>query len=223
VKATGDGGASARLGRLGMHLEVATITWNVVEAGMAVVSGVLAASVALTGFGVDSAIEVISAALVLIRLRAGLAGREPDETAERRTMRAVALCFLALAVYLVADGVAALVTNARPQISPVGIVITALALVVMPTLAVAKVRTGRPMGNPLLIADAGETRLCAALAAATLVSVALYAGLAWGWADPVAGFVIAAVALWEGRRPGRASWVVSEVLSLPCGPRHDVR
>ncbi|MHB1555727.1 MAG: cation transporter [Acidimicrobiales bacterium] len=192
-------GSPSPLMRQGLRLEVATIAWNCIEAVVAVASGIIAASVALTGFGVDSAIEVVSAILVLRRLRAALVGGEPDQDRERRTLRLVAGCFVALATYLVADGATTLASRARPDTSPAGIVITALALLVMPVLGFQKVRAGRAMGSALLVADAAETWLCAAMALATLISLALYAGFSWRWVDPTAGFVIAAVALWEAR------------------------
>ena len=96
------------------RLEVVTVAWNAVEAGVAVVSGLLAGSVALTGFGLDSGIEVVSALIVLSRLRAALAGRAADEGRERRALRALAVAFFALAAYLTVDGIHSLVTSADP-------------------------------------------------------------------------------------------------------------
>jgi divalent metal cation (Fe/Co/Zn/Cd) transporter len=188
-------------------LEVATIGWDAAEALVAIAAGALAGSVSLTGFGLDSAIEVLAASLVLARLRTFLGGGAPDEGRERRTLRVVAATFFALALYLVVDGAFALATGARPATSPAGIAVTAAALVVMPALALAKRRTGRRLGGPggrpeagrLLVAEASESLVCASLSAATLLALVLNASLGWTWVDPAAGFVIAAFALREGR------------------------
>jgi divalent metal cation (Fe/Co/Zn/Cd) transporter len=182
------------------RLEAATITWNTIEAAVAVVSGLLAGSVVLTGFGLDSGIEVASALLVLHRLLAAGHG-EADEVRERRALRGIAVTFFALAVYLTTDGVHSLVTASRPDTSPAGIAISAAALVVMPVLARAKQATGRRINGPLgalVLADAAETRLCALLAVATLAGLLAYDLAGWWWADPAAGFVIVYFALREG-------------------------
>ena len=183
------------------RLEVVTVGWNAVEAGVALVSGLFAGSVALTGFGLDSATEVASALIVLSKLQAALAGRDPDEGRERRALRALAATFFAIATYLTADGIRSLVTASRPDTSPAGIAISAAALVVMPVLAYAKQVTGRRIGGPLgalVLVDAAETRLCALLAATTLGGLLAYSVAGWWWADPVAGFIVVGFALQEG-------------------------
>ncbi len=182
------------------RLEAATVGWNTIEAAVAVVSGLLAGSVALTGFGLDSGIEVASALIVLARLRAGADG-EANETRERRALRAIAVTFFALAVYLTADGIHNLVTASRPDTSPAGIAISTAALVVMPVLARAKAAVGRRIDGPLgalVLADAAETWLCALLAAATLGGLLAYSIAGWWWADPAAGFVVVYFAISEG-------------------------
>jgi len=184
------------------RLEGVTVAWNTVEAAVAFVSGLLAGSVALTGFGLDSGIEVASALLVLNRLRAASSGGEPDEAKEKRALRAVAALFFVLAAYLVADGIHSLVAGDRPSTSVSGIVVTAAALIVMPLLSAAKARVGRLIGGPigsLVLADAAETKLCALLSIATLAGVVAYSTAGWWWADPVAGFVIVYFAVREGR------------------------
>ena len=183
-------------------LEAATVGWNTVEAGVALTSGVVAGSVALTGFGLDSGIEVASALLVLSRVRAAASGGEPDEAREKRALKAVAGLFFVLAAYLVADGIHSLVAGDHPDTSFAGIVIAGAALVVMPVLSSAKARVGRRIGGSigsLVLADAAETKLCALLAVATLVGLVAYSAVGWWWADPVAGFVIVYFAIREGR------------------------
>ncbi len=178
--------------------EAATVSWNTLEAAVAVIGGLIAGSVALTGFGLDSGIEVLSALIVLSRLRSGT---EPNEERERRALRAIAVTFFALAVYLTADGIHNLVIANRPDTSAAGIAITAAALIVMPLLARAKQNIGRRIDGPLgalVQADAAETRLCALLAVATLVGLVAYAAAGWWWADPIAAFVVVYFALREG-------------------------
>jgi divalent metal cation (Fe/Co/Zn/Cd) transporter len=184
------------------RLEGVTVAWNTVEAAVALVSGLLAGSVALTGFGLDSGIEVASALLVLNRVRAAASGKEPDEAKEKRALRAVAALFFVLAAYLIADGIHSLVVGDRPNTSVSGIVVTAAALVVMPLLSAAKARVGGRIGGSigaLVLADAAETKLCALLSVATLAGVVAYSAAGWWWADPVAGFVIVYFAIREGR------------------------
>ena len=189
-----------------MRVEYLTLGWNTVEAVVAMVSGVVAASVALTAFGIDSAIELVSAAVVLVRLRALLARGEPDERKERRALRIVAVCFFALAAYVIIDATVSLARGDHPAVSLAGIAISVAALVVMPTLAVAKHRVAGhldrkslPGAAALLRADAAETGLCAVLAATTLLGLGLNAAFGWWWADPVASFAVVYFAIQEGR------------------------
>jgi divalent metal cation (Fe/Co/Zn/Cd) transporter len=182
-----------------VRLEQLTVGYNIVEGVIAVTFGLLAGSIALTGFGFDSWIEVAAATVVLHRLLAGLRHGEVDEAKERRALRFVAVTFFGLAAYVTVEGVRDLLVAARPETSTVGIVLTAASLVVMPTLARFKRRAGLAMGSALVVADAAETRLCAWLSVSTLAGLAAYAAIGWSWIDPAAGFVIAAFALKEGR------------------------
>ncbi len=186
--------------RTARRLELLTVGWNGFEAGVAVISGLAANSIALTGFGLDSGIEVVSALIVLGRLRAGLDGRT-DERRERRALRAVGVTFFLLAAYLTIDGLDKLVTGSRPSTSPTGVAISVAALCVMPTLALAKGRVARRLDGSLravVLADAAESRLCALLALTTLAGLLAYMIAGWWWADSVAGFAVAALALREG-------------------------
>lgn len=189
----------ARPARIAIALLWVTIVYNVVEAVVAVSAGIVAGSVSLTGFGFDSAIEVASATIVLHRLRAEIRHGDVDEVKERRALKAVAVTFFALALYLVVEGIRDLVTGAEPETSVVGIVLTALSVLIMPTLARYKRVNGERLGNSLVIADAAETKLCSWLSVSTLTSLVLFAIVGWTWLDPVAGFVIAYFAIREGR------------------------
>ena len=180
----------ARLRRRGSGLEYASMAWMTAEAAVAITAGVIASSIALVGFGLDSVIEFFAAAIVVWQLR--------GEDRETRAVRLIGVTFFALAAYLAVEGIRDLAGQARPEQSIAGLAVTAAALVVMPLLAVAKRRTGRALGNRTLIADSTETAFCAVTSAATLLGVGLNAGLGWWWADPVAALVIAALAVKEG-------------------------
>ncbi len=187
----------ARLRRRGFWLEYASMAWMTAEAAVAVTAGVLASSIALTGFGLDSVIEFFAAAVVVWQLR-GVEEQEEGEERETRAVRLIAVTFFALALYLAVEGIRDLATHARPGQSAAGLAVAGAALLVMPALAVAKRRTGRALGNRTLIADSAETAFCAFTSAATLLGVGFNTWLGWRWADPAAALIIAALAVREG-------------------------
>jgi divalent metal cation (Fe/Co/Zn/Cd) transporter len=185
---------AARLRRRGFWLEYASMAWMTAEAAVAITAGILASSVALTGFGLDSVIEFFAAVIVVWQLRGGLAGQQR----ETKAVRLIGVTFFALAFYLAAAGIRDLVAGAQPRASGPGLAIAAAALLVMPGLAMAKRRTGRALGNRTLVADSAETAFCAATSAATLLGVGLNAWAGWWQADPIAALAIAALAIKEG-------------------------
>jgi divalent metal cation (Fe/Co/Zn/Cd) transporter len=188
---------AAELGRLrcrGFRLEYATIAWMAAEAAVAITAGLVAASIALTGFGLDSVIELFSATIVIWQLRGEISGQDR----QTRAVRLIGVTFFALAAYLTVESIRDLATQARPGQSIPGLAVTAAALIVMPVLVVAKRRTGQKLGNPTLVADSAETAFCAFTSAAALVGVGLNAWLGWWWADPAAALVIAVLAVREG-------------------------
>lgn len=190
------------LTRRALRLVQVTVAYNVVEGVVAVTAGLLAGLVSVVGFGIDSGIESVAAVLVALRLSARLRhgdGVEPDEARERRTLRLVALTFYGLAAYVTVEGVRGLVTGDVPDSSPVSVGLLALSLVVMPVLAAAKTRVGRALGDPLILAEAAETRICVLLSASTLLGLGLHQLTGAGWWDPLAGLVIAVLAVREGR------------------------
>ena len=182
-----------------VRLEQFSIAWMLIEAAVAVTAGIVAGSLALTSFGFDSVIELVSATLVLGRLRAELTGGRPSEQAERQVLRIIAVTFFVLAAYVVIGSGIDLATQARPERSPIGIGLTVAALLVMPLLGWRKRRVGTSLHNPLVLADAAETILCATLAATTLLGLVLFAAFSWWWADPVAALAVAYFAVREGR------------------------
>jgi divalent metal cation (Fe/Co/Zn/Cd) transporter len=181
----------------GRRLEYFTIAWNSFEAAVALFSGLLAGSIALVGFGLDSVIETISARILLWRLRA-----EDDplrrESRERAAHRLVGICFLALAVYVAAESLRALWTKAQPERSIPGILIALAAVVVMPLLGRAKRRVAAQMGSGALHADSRQADFCAYLSAILLAGLLLHAVLDWWWADPVAALVMTPIIAREG-------------------------
>jgi cation diffusion facilitator family transporter len=183
-----------------VRLEYFTISWNVVEAVVAIGAGLLAGSVALVGFGVDSGIEVISAVGLLWRLRkAGPYAEVSEESAaEKRALHIVAATFFLLATYITYEAIDSLIEREEPLTSPVGIVLSVLSLAIMPGLAWAKQRTGQEMGSRALVADSKETWVCSYLSLALLVGVGLYAIAGWWWADPLAALAMLPVILWQG-------------------------
>lgn len=182
-------------------LVAATISYNVVEAVVALVAGHRASSTALVGFGLDSVVEVSSAAAVAWQFSARDAGVR--EARERSALRVIALSFFAMAAYVGVTSVAALLGARSAEESGVGLVLAALSLVVMPVLSLTQRRTGRRLGSASAVADSKQTMLCTYLSAVLLVGLVLNAWLGWGWADPAAGLVIAALAVVEGRRAWR--------------------
>ncbi len=199
--------------RRAVLLEQITIGYNVLEGVIAVAFGLLAGSVALVGFGFDSWIEVAAAAVVLHRLLAEIRGGDVDEAKERRALRFVAITFFVLAAYVVVEGARDLLTDARPDASPVGIALTGLSLIVMPLLARAKRQAGEAMGSRLVLADAAETQLCAWLSVSTFAGLLGFAMFGWTWLDPLAGFVIAGFAIMEGRE----AWAGEVACDDDCG------
>ena len=195
------GGLAARralLARRVRLLVAATITYNVVEAVVAIAAGAAASSTALIGFGLDSVIEVSSAAAVAWQF----AGRDP-EAREKVALRIIAVSFFALAAYVTVESVRALAGGGEAEHSTVGLVLAALSLLVMPVLSHAQRRAGRELGSRSAVADSRQTLLCTYLSAVLLVGLGLNSLFGWSWADPLAALVIAVVAVKEGREAWR--------------------
>ena len=175
-------------------LVAATITYNVIEAVVALVAGTVASSAALIGFGLDSVIEVASAAAVAWQF----SGSDP-EARERAALRVIAVTFFALAAYVTVEALRSLFGAAEAAPSTVGIVLAAVSLLVMPFLSYAQRRAGRELGSASAVADSKQTLLCTYLSGVLLLGLVLNSLFGWSWADPVVALVIAAVAVKEGR------------------------
>lgn len=182
-----------RLHRRVRFIVAFTITYNVLEAVIAIWAGVLASSAALIGFGLDSVVEVLSAGAVAWQFT-----RKNPERWEKATVRAIGLAFFALAAYVTIDAILSLVSRDAPEHSPLGLGITALSLLVMPALAWYETRTGRELGSKSVLADAKQLLLCVYLSGAVFIGLILNSLLGWWWADSVAALVVAALAVREG-------------------------
>ena len=189
--------ADAALARRGLRLEYLTIAWNVMEGVVAIGSGIAAGSIALVVFGLDSFIEVAAAGVVVWELRGGAEDRE------RTALRLIAMTLFALAAYVAVSATRDLLLAERPHESIPGIAIAVASLVVMPLLASAKRRTGQALNSNTLVADSAETLLCTYLSAILLAGLVLNAAFGWWWADPVAAYGIAILAIREGREAWR--------------------
>ncbi|GAB3528246.1 cation transporter [Arthrobacter monumenti] len=170
-----------------------TISYNVIEAVVALWAGAAASSSALIGFGLDSVIEVSSAAAVAWQF----AGPDP-EAREKVTLRIIAFSFFGLAAFVSFNAVMSLLTGRQAEHSTAGLVIAGLSLVIMPTLSWLQRRAGRELGSVSAVADSKQTLLCAYLSGVLLAGLLLNSLFGWSWADPIAALVIAGIAVKEG-------------------------
>ncbi|MBA3714321.1 MAG: cation transporter [Pyrinomonadaceae bacterium] len=178
--------------RRGRQLEYLTIGWNSLEAAVAVGAGLLAGSIALVGFGVDSVIESLSGAVLLWRLAAS------GEDRERAALKIVGVSFLALAAYVAFDAAKSLLAHEPPDASYIGIALAVASLIVMPLLARAKRRVAATLNSRAMLADSRQTDICAYLSAILVAGLGLNALFGWWWADPVAGLVMVPIIAREG-------------------------
>lgn len=186
-----------------------TITYNVLEAIVAITAGALASSTALVAFGLDSIVEVLSAAAVAWQFSA----RDP-EARERVALRLIAFSFFALAAYVLIDTAVSLLGGREAEPSSLGIVLSATSLAIMPLLSWFERRTGRELGSASAVADSKQTLLCAYLSAGLLIGLALNALLGWWWADSLAAVAIAGWAIKEGVEAWRGEACAVPVAAL---------
>lgn len=188
----------------------ATITYNVIEAIIAIAAGTVSSSTALIGFGLDSIVEVLSAAAVAWQF----AGPDP-EARERVALKVIAVSFFGLALYVSIDAILSLTGVRSPEHSTVGIILTAVSLLVMPGLSLFERRTGKELGSASAVADSKQTLICSYLSAAVLIGLLLNTLFGWAWADAVAGLVIVVFAVREGLEAwrGEACAVPTSVLT----------
>jgi divalent metal cation (Fe/Co/Zn/Cd) transporter len=191
------------------HLVAATMTYNVVEGVIAITAGISASSAALIGFGLDSTIEVASAAAVAWQFTGS-----NHEARERTALRIIAVSFFALAGYVGFEAVRTLAGTGEAHHSTPGLVLAALSLAIMPGLSWAQRRTGQELGSLSAVADSKQTLLCTYLSGVLLVGLALNSLFGWSWVDPLAALVIAALAV----REGREAWRGDSCCAVPSSP-----
>jgi divalent metal cation (Fe/Co/Zn/Cd) transporter len=199
-------------------LVAATITYNLVEAVIALSAGAVASSSALVGFGLDSVIEVSSAAAVAWQFSAR--DHAVREAREHTALRLIAVSFFALAVFVTVDALRALTGAGDARHSTVGIVLAAVSLAVMPFLSYAQRRTGRQLGSASAVADSRQTLLCTYLSTVLLVGLLVNTICGWSWADPIAALVIAAVAVREGIKAWQGKDCCPPTTALAFGSKH---
>jgi cation diffusion facilitator family transporter len=204
----------------GLRLEYLTIGWNLLEALIALISGMIAGSIALIGFGLDSVVEVSSGAVLVWRLRADRHS-ENREKVERLALRLVGFSLLALAGYVGFEAVRNLLHHDAPDKSIAGILLAVASLIVMPLLARAKRRIAQQLRSGAMHADSRQTDICAYLSAILLGGLVLNAGFGWWWADPVAGLIMVPLIGKEGIEAirGRTCWEESPVYMVGDGAR----
>jgi divalent metal cation (Fe/Co/Zn/Cd) transporter len=188
----------------GIRLSYATIGYNSLEAIGSLIAGLLAGSVALVGFGIDSVLEVLASGAAQWRLRSDLDPAK-RERVELQTIRMIGLSFLALAVYILLDAARTIWNREAPKRSPLGIIVLTLSVIVMPVLARSKKRVARELRSGALEAEATQTSLCAYLSGIALIGVLLNALLGWWWADPGAALLMVPIIAREGLEGIRVS------------------
>jgi divalent metal cation (Fe/Co/Zn/Cd) transporter len=180
-----------------LRLEYFTVGWNLLEAVVGMVAGLIAGSVSLVAFALDSVVESTSGSILIWRLKAETAGKSSDHL-ERAVLKPLAVAFFALALYVAARAVQALLSGTQPDDSPVGIGLAVVSLIVMPILAHKKKATARQLDSRALEADSTQTNICTYLSAVLLGGLVANSLLGWWWADPLAGLFIAGIAAKEG-------------------------
>jgi divalent metal cation (Fe/Co/Zn/Cd) transporter len=185
------------MARRGRTLEYFTIGWNAVEGSVAIITGVIAGSISLVGFGIDSFIEVTSGSVLLWRMSVD-ADVQHRELNERRALRIVGLCFLFLAGYIAYESAVDLLSKRAPEHSVAGIILACASLIVMPVLSRAKRKVGRGLDSAAMHADAKQTEFCTYLSAILLVGLLLNAIFGLWWADPVAALIMVPIIAKEG-------------------------
>ena len=186
----------------GFRLENISLGWKLIEVTVAVIAGVIAGSVALIGFGVDSFVESSSAAVIIWRILSESRNKTNPEKIyliERRAQRLVGLSLLAFAIYILFQSGSALVLQERPEVSHTGIILAVLSLAVMWWLARSIRRVGQQLHSHAIEADSSQTLACWWMSLSLLVGLGLNALFGWWWADPLAGIAISALMLREAK------------------------
>jgi|SRR5579859_90823 len=197
-----DGVIRQQLALRARRLEYFTIVWNFVEGAIAIAAGLIAGSISLMGFGIDSFIEVTSGSALLWRMSVD-SDSENRARNETLSLRIVGVCFLLLAAYITLDSASDLIHRKAPEHSLPGIILASVSLVVMPLLSRAKKQVGAGLGSQAMQADAKQTDFCFYLSAILLLGLLVNATLGWWWADPISALVMVPIIAREGVRSVR--------------------
>ena len=192
-KQTVDVAHRTQLLKRGVNLEYATLGWNVVGIIVLAIAALRAHSVALAGFGLDSVVEIGASTVVLWELSG------TGEARQRKALRAIAVAFVVLALYVSVQSIIVLAVRYHPAHSPLGIIWTATTAAVMFALARGKAVTGKALDNPVLETEGHVTFIDGLLASSVLLGLVLNSAFGFWWADPLAGFVIVFYGLKEAR------------------------
>jgi divalent metal cation (Fe/Co/Zn/Cd) transporter len=206
-----------QLVRRAKMLAWAGIGWHGIEAAVAIGAGIVAGSIALVGFGADSLIESVAGLILIWRFAAS---RVASEDAERRAQKLIAISFYVIAAYVGFEAVRSLILGDRPEASWAGIGLSAVTLLTMPPLAIAKGRIGEKLGSSATKSEGQQNMLCAYLSAALLVGLGANALFGLWWADPVTALVIAGVAMTEGRESWRGESCCTAPMVAEGGEEH---
>jgi divalent metal cation (Fe/Co/Zn/Cd) transporter len=207
----------SRLGRWAQLLAGASVTYNGLEAVIAISAGLVAGSGALVAFGLDSIVEVSSGLIILWQFHHAV-----PASRERLALRLIAVSFFALAAYVSLEAVRALLGSSESDASPVGIALAVVSLLLMPWLSWAQRRTGRALASTTVVADSTQTLLCTYLSAVLMAGLVLNAAFGWSWADPIASLVIAAVAAREGLEAWRGENCCTPAEPISHADRGDI-
>lgn len=183
----------------GLWLEYFTVGYNILEGLASVGAGIIAGSIALIGFGLDSFVESLSGSVLIWRLRQHSDDDEKERSLEQKAIKFVAYSFFILAIYVAYEALKKLYFREIPEGSLIGIIVASLSIIIMPILSNQKRQTGEMIGSRALIADSKETIICVFLSVTLLVGLLLNYFLGWWWADPVASLVIVGFLIKEGR------------------------
>lgn len=214
VRPSGTGGPSnewLHAARRAKQLSWLSLVWMGAEGAIAITVGILAGSIALIGFGIDSAIEGVASLVIVWRFTGQ---RLLSELSERRAQQLVAVQFFLLAPYVAFEAVHHLIGAERPDVTVVGMVLVATSLVGMPILGIAKQRLAATLGSAATHGEGTQNLICAYLAGAVLIGLGGNALFGWWWLDPIAALLIAAVAVREGLETWRGEGCCAPVLAL---------
>ena len=203
------GRARARLVRRAKFLSWLSLGWMTLEGAVGIIAGLVAGSVALVGFGIDSAIEGMASVIVIWRFTGS---RTLSHAAEERAQKLVAVSFFLLAPYIAQDAIRTLAAGDHPETSLVGIGLSIASIAFMPLLGRAKRRVGAALGSAATAGEGTQNLLCAYMAAGVLAGLVANSLLGLWWLDPVVGLGIAAVAVREGREAWRGESCCDEPL-----------